>query len=147
MRVQAVAYSLYAVGCWVCWMDGYGKVLDALDDIRRKRNKFICLNDNMNSKNPNPKVAALEMAPQKQSSISNGRGGQTAVIPSGHDAVVPSGHDAVVPSGHDAVVPSGHDAVVPSGHDAVVPSGHNIMLWFPVGMMLWFPVGIMTTLS
>ena len=36
--------------------DDPAKVERDLDDIRRKRNKFICLNDNMNAKNPNPKV-------------------------------------------------------------------------------------------
>jgi hypothetical protein len=36
--------------------DNEEKTLDNLDSIRRKRHKFICLNDNMNSSAPNPKV-------------------------------------------------------------------------------------------
>jgi len=48
MELDEVAF--YMVG------DNETKVLRALDDIRIKRNKFICLNDNMNRTNVNEKV-------------------------------------------------------------------------------------------
>jgi hypothetical protein len=39
--------------------DDYDRVADQLDSVRIKKPKFICLNDDMNQTNPNPKVKQL----------------------------------------------------------------------------------------